>query len=103
MLTQDYAELVLHPTDKDPSAGAPGRGYYPISLREKYRCGFHLSWVGEAGGDCYITNEQLSIELQTQDTRSVTERRCIHAGLETRMTAALESGATRCRIMRSET
>jgi hypothetical protein len=36
MLTQDCAALVL--------------GYYPISLREKDRCRFHLSRVGNAGG-----------------------------------------------------
>jgi len=36
MLTQDCAALVL--------------GYYPISLREKDRCRFHLSRVGEADG-----------------------------------------------------
>jgi hypothetical protein len=35
MLTQDCAALVL--------------GYYPISLREKDRCRFHLSRVGNAG------------------------------------------------------
>ena len=36
MLTQDCAALVL--------------GYYPLSLREKDRCRFHLSRVGNAGG-----------------------------------------------------
>jgi hypothetical protein len=48
MLTQDCAALVL--------------GYYPISLREKDRCRFHLSRVGNAGGGLLQSLEVLCQE-----------------------------------------